>query len=122
MELVVCLPLITLVVFGGIETADMIFLKQNLKNVGYEGGRAAAKFNSDNASVLARMNALLDAIPVDDATITVGSPSGPAEVSQMERGEIVKIVVSAPAESNTVGPLKLYGGQTIVSNTLLVRE
>jgi hypothetical protein len=121
-ELAICLPLITLVVFGGIETADMIFLKQNLKNVGYEGGRSATKFNSDNAEVLSRMNALLEVIPVNDATITLELPAGKSDVRQLSCGEIIKIIVSAPAESNTVGPLRMYGGQTITANTLVVRE
>ena len=121
-ELTVCLPLITLVIFGGIESADMVYLKENLKNVSYEGGRAAAKFNSDNAEVLSRMNALLAAIPVNGATITLELPVGATNVDQMSRGEIVKIIVSAPAESNTVGPLKLYKGQTIIANTFVIRE
>ena len=121
-ELTICLPLITLVVFGGIESADMVYLKENLKNVSYEGGRAAAKFNSDNAQVLSRMNALLAAIPINGATITLELPGGATDVRQLSRGEIIEIIVSAPAESNTVGPLKLYGGQTIIAKTLLVRE
>ena len=100
----------------------MVYLKENLKNVSYEGGRVAAKFNSDNAEVLSRMNALLAAIPVDGATITLKSPGGATNVDQMSRGEIIKIIVSAPAECNTVGPLKLYRGQTIIANTFVVRE
>lgn len=121
-ELAVCLPLITLLVFGGIETADMVFLKENIKSVSYEGGRAAAKFNSDNDEVLDRMQALLTGRQVADASIALQLPSGSDDVSETKPGDIITVIVSAPAEHNTVGPLNLFRGRTITVTTHVVRE
>ena len=121
-ELAVCLPLIMLLTFGGIETADMVFLKETLKSVSYEGGRAAAKFNSDNDEVMSRMNALMVGSQIDGASISIELPGGKTNVNQLARGEITTIRVSAPADSNTIGPLKMYAGLTIESTTLMVRE
>ncbi|MGI9517005.1 MAG: TadE family protein [Pirellulaceae bacterium] len=42
-ELALCLPMIVLVVFGAVEGASMIFLKQTLVQSSYEGIKVAVK-------------------------------------------------------------------------------
>jgi Flp pilus assembly protein TadG len=121
-ELAVCLPLLMLLTFGGIETADMVFLKETLKSVSYEGARASAKFNSNNDEVLARMNSIITGSQIDGASISVELPNDKTNVNQLDKGEIVTIRVSAPADANTVGPLKMFAGLTIEATTLMVRE
>lgn len=121
-ELAICLPLITLLVLGGIETADMIHLKGNLRSVAYEGGRAAARFNSDNAEVMGKMNAILPEMDVEDAAISLQLAGGAPNVAQLSRGDQIKILVSAPASKNTVGPLKMFAGRTITAEVIVVRE
>jgi len=121
-ELALCLPLFVLVVFSGIETADMVFLKESLKSATYEGGRAGAKWNSTNADITQRVNVLLDAKHVQNATLVIELPGNANDVSQLSRGEIFNISISAPAAENTVGPLKLFAGRTISANTRMVRE
>jgi len=121
-EMAVCLPLFVLVVFGGIETADMVFLKETLKSASYEGGRAGAKWNSDNQQVSSRITALLDARHVEDATFEIELPANANDVSQLNRGDIFTIRISAQADNNTIGPLGLYSGQVLSATTIMVRE
>lgn len=121
-EMAVCLPLFVLVVFGGIETADMVFLKETLKSASYEGGRAGAKWNSTNQQVSDRISTLLDARHVSGATFVIDLPGNAADVSQLNRGDIFTVKIRAPADSNTVGPLRMYAGRVLSSSTLMVRE
>lgn len=121
-ELAICLPIITLLAFGAIETADIIHLKGYLRNISYEGGREAARFNSDTSGVLARMNNLLTAISVENATITIELPGNASDVKELERGALIRISVSAPAGENTVGPLKLFSSRTITAEVIVARE
>lgn len=121
-ELAICLPLITLVVFGGIETADMVFLKETLKSATYEGARAGAKFDSNNTEVEVRTNVLLDARHVRGTDLEILLPDNHTDVSQLNRGEIFEIKLSAPADTNTVAPLNLFEGWTISASTFMVRE
>lgn len=121
-ELALVLPLLMLIVFGGIETADMVFLKESLKSVSYEGGRAVAKYNSTNAQVLERITALIDARQLVGATVELTLPADADDVSETQRGQTITVTISAPAERNTVGPLRMYRGRTISASTTMVRE
>jgi len=121
-EMAVCLPLFVLVVFGGIETADMVFLKESLKSASYEGGRAGAKWNSTNQEITNRISTLLDARHVEGATFEIVLPGNASDVSQLNRGEIFTITISAPSDNNTIGPLGLFAGQVLSASTLMVRE
>ena len=121
-ELAICLPITTLLVFGGIETADMIHLKGYLRNISYEGGREAARYNSTNSDVLTCMNSLLQATAVEGAEITIVIPGGANDIRELERGEQITIRLEAPAALNTVGPLELYSSRIIVAESIVVRE
>lgn len=93
-----------------------------LKSASYEGARAGAKFDSDNTEVEVRTNVLIDARQISGADLEILLPGSHTDVSQLDRGEIFEIKLSAPADENTVAPLKMYQGWTISSSTHMVRE
>ena len=121
-EMAICLPILTILVFGAIEVADLIHLKGYLRNISYEGGREAGRFNSDSSDVFHRMNALLAATAVNGAMISVDLPGNASDVNELDRGSLITIRVTAPAGQNTVGPLKLYANREITAEVTVVRE
>jgi len=52
-EFAVCLPLIVLIVFGGIEAASMLFLRQTLVQAAYEGIKTGVKVNGPSPAATA---------------------------------------------------------------------
>jgi Flp pilus assembly protein TadG len=111
-ELALCLPLLALLVFGSIEAASFIFLKQSLQVAAYEGIRDAIRAGANDTSARVRSFAILDSRLVRDANVTFPSGS-PARAS---RGQQVIIEVSAPTSTNS--PL---AGQWVANRTLTTR-
>ncbi len=111
-ELAVCLPVLALLVFGSIEAASFIFLKQSLQVAAYEGVREAIRSDTTDALAVGRARAILDSRVVRDASIRfpVGS------VDSIARGQQVVIEVSAPTRTNS--PL---AGQWVANRTLTAR-
>ncbi|MEM9658800.1 MAG: TadE family protein [Planctomycetota bacterium] len=97
-ELAVCLPVITLVVFGSIQACNLIYLRQALTSAAYEGTMEVAKPNATNLSVAARVQQVLDARGVVESTIQI-RPDGVA-VATAPQGTPHTIVVSARVASN----------------------
>lgn len=58
-ELAVCLPLITLLVFGSLQACDLIFLKHAITTAAYEGTLELVKSGSTSKSVEARVEQVL---------------------------------------------------------------
>ena len=111
-ELAVCLPVLALLVFGSIEAASFIFLKQSLQVAAYEGVREAIRADTTDALAINRARAILDSRVVRDANIRF--PAG--SVASLARGQQVVIEVSAPTRTNS--PL---AGQWVANRTLTAR-
>jgi len=111
-EFAICLPILTLLVFGSIEAASFIFLKQSLQVAAYEGIREAIRNGSTNTTSAGRSMAILNSRFVLDANVAF--PNG--NVAAVRRGEQVIIEVSAPTRTNS--PL---AGQWIANRTLTAR-
>lgn len=111
-ELAVCLPVLALLVFGSIEAASFIFLKQSLQVAAYEGVRGAIRSDASDALAVGKARAILDSRVVRDANIRF--PAG--SVGSIARGQQVVIEVSAPTRTNS--PL---AGQWVANRTLTAR-
>ena len=111
-ELAVCLPVLALLVFGSIEAAGFIFLKQSLQVAAYEGVREAICSDTTDALAVGRARAILDSRVLRDASIRF--PAG--SVASLARGQQVVIEVSAPTRTNS--PL---AGQWVANRTLTAR-
>jgi hypothetical protein len=96
-ELAVCLPVLTLVVFGSIQACNLIYLKHGCITAAYEGTLELAKGNATNASIIARAQQVLDARGVRSSQIRVVPAS---DVAQAARGTPFTIEVTADVAPN----------------------
>jgi len=111
-ELALCLPVLALLVFGSIEAASFIFLKQSLQVAAYEAARKAISMGAVEADAAGRASAILTSRSIRDANVRFAS--GPL-VSTV-RGQQVVVEVSAPTRTNS--PL---AGQWVANRTLTAR-
>jgi hypothetical protein len=97
-ELAVCLPLLTLLVFGSIQACNLIYLKHAITSAAYEGTLEMAKENATNASVETRAQQVLDARGVTSTDIKV-LPVG-ADVAASPRGMPLMIDIDVEVGPN----------------------
>ena len=70
-ELAVCLPLLTLVVFGSIQACNLIYLKHGCVTAAYEGTLELAKRNATSASITSRVQQVLTARGIRSSQIRI---------------------------------------------------
>jgi hypothetical protein len=97
-ELAVCLPILTLVVFGSIQACNLIYLKHGCITAAYEGTLELAKPNATNSSIMTRAQQVLDARSVKSAQVRI-LPDG-VEIAKQLAGTPFTIEVSADVRSN----------------------
>lgn len=97
-ELAVCLPMLTLVVFGSIQACNLIYLKHGAVTAAYEGTLELAKGNASNASVEARAQQVLTARGIRNAQIRL-LPVG-TDVAGSAPGATFTVEVTADVRSN----------------------
>jgi len=97
-ELAICLPVLTLIVFGSIQATNLIFLQHASTAAAYEGSLELAKSNATNASVAARIQQVLDARGVTDTTISI-LPVG-TDVARIPTGTLLTLEVTANVQPN----------------------
>jgi hypothetical protein len=96
-ELAVCLPMLTLIVFGSIQACNLIYLKHGAVTAAYEGTLELAKRNATSASIIARAQQVLDARGVSSAQIRITPGS---EVNGTLPGTQFVVEVTAPVRQN----------------------
>ncbi len=97
-ELAVCLPVLTLVVFGSIQACNLIYLKHGCVTAAYEGTLELAKSNASSASILTRAEQVLSARGIRAASVRI-LPAG-VEISATPPGIAFTIEVTAPVRTN----------------------
>ena len=70
-ELAICLPLLVFLVFGTIEIAGSIFLKQTMTSAAHEGALSGMRQNAQESEIITRVNAILAARSVTGCTVQV---------------------------------------------------
>lgn len=95
--------MLALLVFGGIQACDMIYLKHSLTAAAYEGSLNLNKLDATNADVEASVQQVLDARGVTNTTISI-LPAG-TDIELTAAGTPLTIVVTADVNAN----LKLAG-------------
>lgn len=117
-ELAVCLPVIILLVFGSIEAASFIFLKQSLSAAAYEAAREAIRNTSNNTISEARATNVLDARSVKDYTISF--PNG--ESGTAIRGSEIVVLVTAPTQANSPLAGQFVANRQLTARVVMVKE
>lgn len=117
-EFAVCLPLIVLIVFGGIEAANMLFLRQTLVQAAYEGVKTGVKVDGTSASSTASAQAVCDGRNLSNVTINISPP----DLASVARGDLVEITVSAPGDDNSIFPFGPFAGKDVTASAVMVKE
>jgi Flp pilus assembly protein TadG len=117
-EFAVMLPVMILLVFGSIEMANGIFLKQAISVSAYEGARAGARSGGTEAEVRSRISEVLTSRGIDSQTVTI-TPS----LTGIARGTKVTVTVSVPpSELGTAIPLAFLRTKTFTRSVSMVRQ
>ncbi len=117
-EFAVCLPIIILIVFGSIEAASLLFLRQALVQASYEGVKTAVRRGGDESLAILAATDVLDGRSLEGFTIELE----PSDVSTVERGQPITMIVSAPGEENSLFPFGPFRNQNVVATATMVKE
>lgn len=117
-ETALVLPVLVSLVFGSIEAANGIHLRQLLGGVAYDVARIATTDGGSEAEARVRGLEMLAGAGIKDAVITV-SPS-PAE--SVARGKDVTITVSAPLKSNMIAGSTWFTMPTVDYRVVMVKQ
>jgi hypothetical protein len=97
-ELAVCLPVLTLVVFGSIQACNLIYLKHGCITAAYEATLELAKPSTSNSSIISRAQQVLTARGIRSSQIRL-LPAG-TEASTASRGAVFTVEVTADVSPN----------------------
>lgn len=117
-EFAVCLPVILLIVFGSIEAASMLFLRQALVQASYEGVKTAVKRGGTEALAITAATDVCNGRSLQNFTIVLE----PSNMDAVDRGQPVTITVSAPGEENSLFPFGPFKNQSVVATATMVKE
>jgi Flp pilus assembly protein TadG len=117
-EFAVCLPIIIIIVFGAIEAASLLFLRQALIQSAYEGAKVAIKANAENSDVLAAAESVAAGRNLTDMTVTLE----PSDVSTANAGDLIRISISAPGDSNSLIQFGPFKNRTVSARAVMVKE
>ncbi|MEM6331564.1 MAG: TadE/TadG family type IV pilus assembly protein [Planctomycetota bacterium] len=117
-EFAVCLPVLVLLLLGMIETCSMVFLKQSLACVAYEGSHTAVMPGATEADVRRVCEGLLAQRRVRGATVRVS----PSNLPALPDGEYFEVTVAAPTDANGFIPGRFFRGQTLSATAVMMKE
>lgn len=110
-ELAIAMPLLMMMIFGGMEAANSIFLKQGMTVAAYETAKMATTVGFSAEDALARGQAALNARGFGEAEISIDPPN----VTAVDPGTPIVVSVTAPSSLNAISPLVLWGGAVNVN-------
>jgi hypothetical protein len=116
-ELAICLPVMLLIIYGAMEAAGMIFLRQALVQSAYEAAKVAAKTGDSFAATEAALD-VADGRGVDQLTIDFS----PSDVESAPRGQVIVVTLEAPGDQSSPFPLGLFRGLTVGARAVMVKE
>ncbi len=117
MEAAVSLPLLVILVFGSIEIANAIFLKQSLNMAAYEAAKVITGPGDNNTLAATRCAEVLSVRKVTSHAMTIS----PAVTAATARGTQITVTVTASSSNLSYGPVRFMAGRTIRSAVTMVR-
>jgi len=117
-ELAVCLPVVVLLVVATVEACSMIFLKQSLSIVAYEGARTAIRAGATATDVRNTCEQILRDRRIKGATIGIE----PEQFERLDPGQYVDVSISAPCGLNTVVPNTFYLDKSLSAQASMMIE
>ncbi|MEM7454156.1 MAG: TadE/TadG family type IV pilus assembly protein [Planctomycetota bacterium] len=117
-EFAVCLPVVVLIVFGSIEAASMLFLRQTMIQSSYEAAKVAILAEGTTQDALAAGLAVADGRNLEDVQITFD----PTNIESVPPGDLITITASAPGDSNSLIPFGPFQNRTVSASAVMVKE
>jgi Flp pilus assembly protein TadG len=117
-ETAVMLPVLLLLVFGSIELANGVYLKQTLTLAAYEGVRSASWPGATNADAHTRIADVLAARSVTDYEVEIT----PEVTLTTERATEITVRVSAPGSTYSLGLPRLFDEVFLYGEACMVRQ
>jgi Flp pilus assembly protein TadG len=117
-EFAVCLPVILILVIGTIQACSMLFLKQSLSVVAYEGVRTCVDYKSTPADLQSVCEQILKDRNVKGASVTVS----PSDFDKSPIESWITVTVTAPCDTNAAVAGFWYSGRSLTSNATMMKE
>jgi Flp pilus assembly protein TadG len=116
-EAAITLPMLIILVFGSIEMANAIFLRQSLNMAAYEAAKVVTRPGDNTTLAEARCANVMAMRKVTTYSMTIT----PAVTASTPEGTQVSVTVSAPASNLSYGPVRFMSGKTVVCTVTMVR-
>lgn len=117
-ETAILLPILVLLTFGSLELSNMIFLKQGLSIAAYEGAKSATSPGTTAAQATARIQEILSARSISDATISIT----PAVGGATPRGTMVTVSITSAGTSVGILTTRMFTRGAIQVQSTMVRQ
>lgn len=117
LEMAVSLPLLITLVFGAMEMANAVFLRQSMNMAAYEAAKVITRPGSNEALARTRCQEIMTIRKVSTYTLTFS----PTVTTATPRGTQVTVTLSAPASNLSYGPLQFMTGRTLSTTVVMVR-
>ncbi len=116
-ETAVTLPLLAVLVFGSIESANAIFTRQSLEVAGYEVAREVTRPGATPTLAATRAQEVLSARGINNYELQIT----PTITAATARGTEVSVLVRTNATGIGIGPLRFFKDKTLEAQTFMVR-
>jgi len=113
----VAMPLLITLVFGSMELANAVFLRQSLNMAAYEAAKVITRPGSNETLARSRCNEVLAVRKVAAYTLSFS----PTVTTATPRGTQVTVTLTATASNLSYGPVQFMEGKTITSTVVMVR-
>jgi len=100
-EMAICLPILILLIFGTIELAGSIFLKQTLTSAAHEGALFGMQIGATEEEIRERVELILESRDLGDTCDVQVSPTGDA-FDAMASGEFFTVSVSKGKQNSFI--------------------
>jgi hypothetical protein len=117
-ELAVCLPVILLIGLGAIQAASMVFLRQAMVQSAYEAAKVAVQPNATIGMATAAATRVAAGRRINSVNVVFS----PADITSVPKGQPIRVIVSAPGDSNSLLPIGVFKNQRVLASAVMVRE
>ena len=117
LEMAVSLPLLITLVFGSMEMANAVFLRQSMNMAAYEAAKVITRPGTNEALARTRCQQIMTVRKVSTYTLTFS----PTVTTATPRGTQVTVTLSAPASNLSYGPMHFMTGKTLSTTVVMVR-
>jgi Flp pilus assembly protein TadG len=117
-ELAVCLPVLSLLVFGTLSATSMIFLRQAVVQSAYETAKAAARSRGSVEDAVEKGRQVLEFRDITATSVVFE----PADVSNQVKGTPFTVTVTAAADPSRFFSFGPFAGQSVEVAVTMLKE